>query len=138
NSAQRGATLTKQMLAFARAQPLELRQIDLRDFLSDVSTLLRPSLRSNIEVILEVSNQLWLIDSDAGALELALLNLAFNARDAMKDGGKLRVSATNELLAGEPDGLRGEYVALRVADTGMGMSADTIDRKSTRLNSSHT
>jgi CheY-like chemotaxis protein len=128
NSAQRGATLTKQMLAFARAQPLELRQIDLRDFLSDVSTLLRPSLRSNIEVILEVSNQLWLIDSDAGALELALLNLAFNARDAMKDGGKLRVSATNELLAGEPDGLRGEYVALRVADTGMGMSADTMGR----------
>ena len=128
NSAQRGASLTKQMLAFARAQPLELKQLDLRDFLSDVSTLLRPSLRSNIEVILEVSNQLWPIETDAGALELALLNLAFNARDAMKDGGKLRVSASNELLDGQPDGLRGEYVALRVSDTGMGMSAETIDR----------
>jgi PAS domain S-box-containing protein len=128
NSAQRGASLTKQMLAFARAQPLELKQIDLRDFLSDVSTLLRPSLRSNIEVILEVSNQLWPVDTDAGALELALLNLAFNARDAMKDGGKLRVSATNELLAGDPDGLTGEYVALRVADTGTGISPEAIER----------
>jgi len=128
NSAQRGASLTKQMLAFARAQPLELKQIDLSEFLSDVSTLLRPSLRSNIEVILEISNQLWPIDTDAGALELALLNLAFNARDAMKDGGQLRVGATNELLDGEPDGLRGEYVALRVSDTGLGISAETMER----------
>jgi PAS domain S-box-containing protein len=128
NSAQRGASLTKQMLAFARAQPLELKQIDLREFLADVSTLLRPSLRSNIEVILEVSDQLWIVDADAGALELALLNLAFNARDAMKDGGKLRVSATNEVLSGEPDGLAGDYVALRVTDTGTGMSHDTMER----------
>ena len=128
NSAQRGASLTKQMLAFARAQPLEIKQIDLKDFLSDVSTLLRPSLRSNIEVILEISNQLWQVDTDAGALELALLNLAFNARDAMQDGGKLRVSATNELLAGEPDGLRGDFVALRVSDTGTGLSPETMER----------
>ena len=128
NSAQRGASLTKQMLAFARAQPLELKQVDLREFLSDVSTMLRPSLRSNIEVILEVSNQLWPIDTDAGALELALLNLAFNARDAMKDGGKLHVRATNEVLTGHPDGLTGEYVALRVSDTGTGISPETMER----------
>ena len=128
SSAQRGASLTKQMLAFARAQPLELKQIDLKEFLSDVSTLLRPSLRSDIEVILEVSSHLWQVDADAGALELALLNLAFNARDAMKDGGKLRVSATNLLLDGEPDGLRGEYVALRVSDTGTGLSPETMER----------
>jgi PAS domain S-box-containing protein len=128
NSAQRGASLTKQMLAFARAQPLELKQVDLREFLSDVSTLLRPSLRSNIEVILEMSNQLWPIETDAGALELALLNLAFNARDAMKDGGKLHVSATNETLTGDPDGLTGEYVALRVSDTGTGISPETMER----------
>ena len=128
SSAQRGASLTKQLLAFARAQPLEMRQIDLRKFLNDAATLVRPSLRSNIEVVLEVSDQLWNIESDAGALELALLNLTFNARDAMPDGGKLRISATNQLLEGKPEGLRGEHVALRVSDTGGGMSQDIMDR----------
>ena len=87
NSAQRGANLTKQLLAFARAQPLEIRQIDLKSFMGDVTTLVRPSLRSDIELLTEISDQLWPVDSDAGALELAILNLAFNARDAMKDGG---------------------------------------------------
>ena len=128
SSAQRGASLTGQLLAFARAQPLEMRQIDLRAFLSDAATLVRPSLRSNIDLILEVSDQLWNIESDAGALELALLNFTFNARDAMPEGGKLRISATNELLEGKPEGLRGEHVALRVSDTGTGMSREIMNR----------
>jgi PAS domain S-box-containing protein len=127
-SAQRGASLTKQLLAFARAQPLEIKQIDLKTFFSDVTTLVRPSLRSDIEVVTEISDQLWPIDADAGALELALLNLAFNARDAMKDGGTLKISAHNEVLNGHPDGLRGEHVVLRVADTGTGMPAEVRDR----------
>jgi PAS domain S-box-containing protein len=127
-SAQRGANLTKQLLAFARAQPLEIRQVDLRQFFSDVTTLVRPSLRSNVELITEISDQLWPVDADAGALELALLNLAFNARDSMKDGGTLRISAHNEVLAGEPEGLRGEHVALRVTDTGTGMPREVVDR----------
>jgi PAS domain S-box-containing protein len=128
NSAQRGAGLTKQLLAFARAQPLEIRQIDLRNFLADATTLLRPSLRTDVEVILEMSDQLWNVDADAGALELALLNLAFNARDAMKDGGTLRISATNQVLEGQPEGLHGEHVALRVSDTGAGMTPETMER----------
>jgi PAS domain S-box-containing protein len=128
NSAQRGAGLTRQLLAFARAQPLEIKTIDLRAFLSDVTTLIRPSVRSNIDVTIEISDHVWNIEADAGALELALLNLAFNARDAMKDGGSLKISALNELLKGEPDGLRGEHVALRVADTGEGMTRETMDR----------
>jgi nitrogen-specific signal transduction histidine kinase len=128
NSAQRGAGLTKQLLAFARAQPLQIKQIDLRAFFSEVTTLVRPSLRSNIELVTEISDQLWPVDSDAGALELAILNLAFNARDAMKDGGTLRISAHNVVLHGEVEGLRGEYVALQVADTGIGMSPEVIER----------
>jgi len=128
NSAQRGAGITKQLLAFARAQQLEIKTIDLRSFLPDVTTLIRPSVRSNIELVIEVSDHVWNIDTDAGALELALLNLAFNARDAMKEGGTLKISATNELLKGEPEGLRGEYVALRIADTGEGMSVDLMER----------
>jgi PAS domain S-box-containing protein len=127
-SAQRGANLTKQLLAFARAQPLEIRQIDLKQFFSDVTTLIRPSLRTDIEVITEISDQLWPIDADAGALELAILNLAFNARDAMKEGGTLKVSAHNVVLAGEPEGLKGEHVALKVTDTGTGMSPEVMER----------
>ena len=127
-SAQRGANLTKQLLAFARAQPLEIKQIDLRQFFSDVTTLLRPSLRSDIDVVTEISDQLWPVNADAGALELALLNLAFNARDAMKAGGTLRISAHNEVLKGNPEGLSGEHVVLRVSDTGSGMSRDVMDR----------
>jgi PAS domain S-box-containing protein len=128
NSAQRGGSLTKQLLAFARAQQLEIKQIDLRDFFSEVTTLLRPSLRSNIEVVTELSDQLWPVDADAGALELSVLNLAFNARDAMKDGGKLRISAHNVVLKGEPEGLKGEHVAIKISDSGTGMSAEVMDR----------
>jgi PAS domain S-box-containing protein len=128
NSAQRGASLTKQLLAFARAQPLEIKQIELRDFLAEMSTLVRPSLRSNIELVTEVSDQLWPVDADAGALELAILNLAFNARDAMGEGGTLRISGQNVILNGEPEGLRGEHVALRIADTGTGMAPETRER----------
>lgn len=128
NSAQRGAGLTKQLLAFARAQPLEIKQIDLKQFFSDITTLVRPSLRSDIEVVTEISDQLWPVDADAGALELALLNLAFNARDAMPEGGKLKISAHNEVLNGSPEGLRGEHVVLSVSDTGSGMSPDVMER----------
>jgi PAS domain S-box-containing protein len=128
NSAQRGASLTKQLLAFARAQPLDIKSMDLKSFLDEVTMLLRPSLRSNIEVIIETSDPLWNVDADPGALELSFLNLAFNARDAMKDGGTLKISATNVVLEGQPDGLHGEHVALRVADTGSGMSRETVER----------
>ncbi len=127
NSAQRGASLTKQLLAFARAQPLELKQIELPNFLNEVAGLVRASLQTDIELVIEISDQLWPVSADAGALELAMLNLAFNARDSMKDGGLLRISAHNVVLDGKPDGLKGEHVALRVADTGIGMSEQTRD-----------
>jgi PAS domain S-box-containing protein len=128
NSAQRGAGITKQLLAFARAQQLEIKSIDLKAFLPEVTTLMRPSVRSNIDLIIEMSDHLWNVEADPGALELALLNLAFNARDAMKDGGTLKISATNELLKGKPEGLHGEHVALRVTDTGEGMTRETAER----------
>ena len=127
-SAHRGANLTKQLLAFARAQPLEIREIDLKQFFADVTTLVRPSLRSDIEVVTEISDQLWPVDADAGALELALLNLAFNARDAMPTGGTLKISAHNQVLEGRPEGLRGEHVVLTVSDTGAGMPREVMER----------
>ncbi|MEA3079449.1 MAG: hypothetical protein QOF05_857 [Sphingomonadales bacterium] len=127
-SAQRGAGLTRQLLAFARAQQLEIKQIDLKQFFSEMTTLVRPSLRSNIELVTETSDQLWPVDADAGALELAILNFAFNARDAMKDGGQLKISAHNVVLEGDPEGLKGEHVVLKVTDTGTGMSPEVVER----------
>jgi CheY-like chemotaxis protein len=70
---------------------------------------------------------LWNVDADAAALELALLNLAFNSRDAMGEGGTLRLSASNQILTGEPEGLHGEHVALTIADTGSGMDEKTME-----------
>jgi PAS domain S-box-containing protein len=128
NSAQRGAGITRQLLAFARAQQLDVKTVDLKTFLPDVTTLMRPSVRSNIALLIEVADDVWNIDADPGALELALLNLAFNARDAMPEGGTLKISATNQLLKGKPEGLRGEFVALHVSDTGEGMSQDVLER----------
>ena len=128
SSAQRGAGLTRQLLAFARAQQLDIRSIDLNAFLGEMTTLLRPSLRSDIELVIESSPSLRTVEADAGALELALLNLAFNARDAMKQGGKLRLSAANVTLHGDPDGLEGEHVALNVSDDGEGMTRETMER----------
>ena len=90
--------------------------------------MVRPSLRSNIELVIETADQLWPVDADAGALELAILNLAFNARDAMKEGGRLKIAAHNVVLNGDPDGLKGEHVALTVSDTGPGMSRDVRER----------
>lgn len=127
-SAQRGASLTKQLLAFARAQPLAISQIDLKQFFADVTQLVRPSLRSDIEVVTEISESLWPVDADPGALELAILNLAFNARDAMKEGGTLKISAHNAVLGGEPEGLKGEHVAITVSDTGEGMNKEVKER----------
>jgi CheY-like chemotaxis protein len=85
-------------------------------------------VRSNIDLVIEISDHLWKVEADPGALELALLNLAFNARDAMKNGGTLKVSASNALLKGKPEGLRGEFVALRVSDSGEGMTQETMER----------
>jgi PAS domain S-box-containing protein len=127
-SAQRGASLTKQLLAFARAQQLEIKQVDLKSFFGELTTLIRPSLRSNIVLVTEISDQLWPVDADAGALELVLLNLAFNARDARKEGGELKISAHNVVLSGEAEGLRGEHVALKIADTGTGMTPQVMER----------
>jgi PAS domain S-box-containing protein len=126
-AAQRGASLTKQLLAFARRQPLEPAKLDLGSHLSTVGTMLRHSLAAEIELICETSDQTWPVEVDATQLELAILNLGFNARDAMLEGGVLRLSARNRVLTGE-GGLEGEFVAISLADTGQGIPAEIRDR----------
>jgi signal transduction histidine kinase len=115
---ERGAALTRQLLAFARRSPLQTEVLDLRTHIEGLRFLLERSLREDIEVVLDLSDDLWPIEADRGELELALLNLAVNARDAMPNGGRLIVSGRN--LPGE-DGTP-DRVCLKVADTGAGMS----------------
>ncbi|MBU1385426.1 MAG: response regulator [Alphaproteobacteria bacterium] len=115
---ERGAALTRQLLAFARRSPLQAEVLDLRSHIEGLRFLLERSLREDIEVVLELDEGLWPIEADPGELELALLNLAVNARDAMPQGGRLTVSGHNlPKEAGVAD-----RVCLKVADTGAGMS----------------
>ena len=114
---ERGAALTRQLLAFSRRSPLKAEVLDLRRHIEGLRFLLERSLREDIEVVLDLPADLWPIEADRGELELALLNLAVNARDAMPQGGRLIISAAN---AEATDG-GADLVCLRIADTGAGM-----------------
>ncbi len=127
-SAERGGKLTRQLLSFARRQPLEPKVVDLLEQLPTTVQLLHASMRGDIEIITEFSEGLQPIEVDPGQLELAMLNLAINARDAMPDGGTLRLGAHNVVLQGEVEGCIGEFVALSVCDTGVGIPPEIRDR----------
>jgi signal transduction histidine kinase len=119
---ERGAGLTRQLLAFARRQTLTPEVIDVGARLVGMRNLLERSLRADILVDFRVAPDLWPVKSDPTQLELAILNLAVNARDAMPKGGVLTISADNLSSA------NGEFVTVIVRDTGMGMSEEVRKR----------
>jgi signal transduction histidine kinase/ActR/RegA family two-component response regulator len=119
NAAQRGASLTRQLLAFSRRQPLKTEPVDLARHFGGMRELLDRSIGSNIRLVTDFSPDLWPVEVDPSELELVILNLAFNARDAMPDGGTITVQGENL-----PDG----FVRLTVADTGSGMAPDVAAR----------
>ncbi|MBP2308045.1 PAS domain-containing protein [Azospirillum melinis] len=128
----RGAKLVQQLMAFARRQALRPETVDLRDRVLGMSELLNRALRADIRLEVDFATGLWPVEIDATQLELALLNLVVNARDAMPDGGMLSIRAANVTLThGDPqapNGLSGEFVRLTVSDTGTGMPADVQAR----------
>ena len=129
-AAERAATLTQRLLAFARRQTLEPRSVDTGALIDGLEDLVRRSLGPTIEVVLDVPRDLPAARVDPNQLELALLNLAVNARDAMPSGGRLTIAA--EEAAVDPCdtlGLRpGRYVRIVTADTGTGMDKATLAR----------
>ena len=129
-AAARGENLTRQMLSFSRTLPLNATVIGLADAIQALRDVLAGSLNVNIELVIDVPKSAWPVRADKSELELALVNLAVNARDAMPDGGRLAISAENvELRAGEiPELSAGEAVALTVADTGSGIPAELLSR----------
>lgn len=130
-AASRGARLTRQLLAFSRRQALRPESIDLRDRTAELAEMLSRSLQENIEIKVDLPDALWPVLVDLAEFELAILNIAVNARDAMPNGGEFRVAAENVSSGpGEPavDGLVGDFVALRLSDTGAGMDPDIAAR----------
>jgi CheY-like chemotaxis protein len=117
---QRGAGLTRQLLAFSRRQTLQPQVIDIARHIGAMRELLDRSLRADVNVELDFPDAIWPIEVDPGELELVVLNLAVNARDAMPHGGTIVVRGEN-LPNIKDDHLAGDYVRLSVIDTGTGM-----------------
>lgn len=128
-AAQRGANLTSQMLAFSRRQRLSPVALDINAVISGMRDLLKRSIGPQVQIETDLQDDLWSALADPTQLEVMLLNLAINARDAMTNGGRIVVSTTNipdlpDHLAAELD--EGEYVCISVADNGPGMPPEVL------------
>lgn len=128
-SADRARILVQRLLAFARRQPLQPAAVHIAGLVKGMADLLASTTGPQVHVVVEVAEDLPPARADANQLEMALLNLGVNARDAMPRGGTLRISATRDSVR-EPRGplKRGHYIRLSVADTGMGMDEATVAR----------
>ena len=133
SAALRAATLTRQLLAFGRRQLLEPRVLDANGVITAVGAMLGRLLGSDVAVVTRLAPDLLRVRVDRGQLEQVLVNLAVNARDAMPDGGILTISTRNArvgiaMATTHADLAVGDYVVIRVADSGQGMDAPTLER----------
>ncbi len=131
-SANRAAALTHRLLAFSRRQPLDPKPVRANPLVSGMEDLLRRTMGEAIRLELALADDLWPTLCDPNQLESAVLNMVINARDAMPDGGRLRIGTSNEHLDGAYAHARGanpgQHVCVCVADTGIGMPPDVIER----------
>ncbi|SLN36181.1 PAS domain-containing hybrid sensor histidine kinase/response regulator [Oceanibacterium hippocampi] len=132
-AADRGAALTHQLLTYSRRQTLNPRATDVNGVVTGMLKLLRRTISADITIEWTPPDGLWLSHVDTGQLENALLNLVINARDALRDGGRIRIEAANVTISGGrlPGNLDlrpGDYVRISVADDGIGMAAPIRDR----------
>ena len=126
--AERGASLTQRLLAFARQQDLRAVPVDLGALIQDMSDLLQRSLGPRVVLRLDIPQGLPPARVDANQLELAILNLAINARDAMSDGGSIDIKVAQYRATSDPALKSGDYLKLSVIDTGMGMTPEILKR----------
>jgi len=131
-AAERGADLTQRLLAFARKQPLQPREVDVNSLVIEASNLLRPTLGEQVEVQIMLSGDTARALIDPSQLTNAILNLALNARDAMPDGGKLTIETSNVILDDSYAGIHSEvtagpYVLIAVTDSGHGIPAGILE-----------
>ena len=133
NGAHRAARLTAHLLAFSRRQPLEPKVLDVNRLLRHLSTFLKPSLGEQVQLEVVGAGGVWQVEADETQLETAILNLALNARDAMPEGGKVTIEASNtfldEIYCSKNAEVRpGQYVEISVTDNGVGMNGDVASR----------
>jgi len=132
SGATRAATLTQRLLAFAQKQPLRPRAVDLNELATGMAELIRRTQGETIHYEFALGANLPLCFCDANQLETALLNLVINARDAMPDGGRLKIETANTVFDADAAQLRGiapgTYLVLAVTDTGSGMPPETVER----------
>jgi PAS domain S-box-containing protein len=127
-AAQRGATLTRQLLTFARRQRVNPQAVDLGERINSVREVLNSGLGSSVRLDVDIPADAWPITVDVGEFEIALVNLVINARDAMPEGGMVTISTQNVSLEGDELIAAGDYVAIAVADTGVGIPADVLEK----------
>ncbi|TMJ31959.1 MAG: hypothetical protein E6G95_02370, partial [Alphaproteobacteria bacterium] len=127
-AAQRGASLTRQLLSFARRQPINPTAVKVSDRIDTLRALLTGTVGPQIVLTVEADPDIWPVTVDANEFELALLNLVLNARDAIGRDGTIALSTRNVVLQGSetPEKLTGEFVAVSVSDTGHGIAADIL------------
>jgi two-component system NtrC family sensor kinase len=130
NATKRGESLTRQLLSFSRRQTLTPAVIDLSERLPELEEMLNRSLGGDVAIDVVVPGKSCAVKVDPSELELALLNLAVNGRDAMPAGGTLSIAVEPVVLEGKAmeEGLRGEFAAIRITDTGNGIPADILPR----------
>ena len=131
-AAQRGGELTQQLLAYARRQNLTPQPVDANAVIAGMAELLQRSLGGLVQVEMDLAPALWLAHSDPTQLELMVLNLAINARDAMPEGGSIRIGTRNiDIVIGAPgmpaELAPGPYVAITVSDNGSGMPPEVLE-----------
>jgi signal transduction histidine kinase len=130
-AAHRGAELTEKLLAFSRKQHLIPQAVDLNRLVIDGRDMVERSVGPNVHIETSLSPDLWPAMVDPVQLELAILNLAINSRDAMPRGGRLTISTRNAIIpaiGAAADLTPGDYVAISVADTGTGIAPELLDR----------
>jgi|GEM_PF-903934 len=129
---ERGAELTRKLLAYSRQLPTQIERVNINTLLESNTDLLRKTLTAAIEVKLELNEGLWFVKIDASSFDDMVLNMAINAKHAMPDGGELKLTTTNESLsaidAKKLNLVAGDYVCLSIQDTGVGMDTDTRKR----------
>jgi two-component system cell cycle sensor histidine kinase/response regulator CckA len=129
HSIDRAQGLTRQLLAFSRKQASEPAVLNLNEVVASVHSMLRRTLPASIETVVLPADHIWPVLADKGQLEQVLMNLAVNARDAMPSGGRLAIEIENRSLSGaEHEPRSGDFVALRITDTGSGIAPEHLDR----------